>query len=80
MVSCFMLLQKSLTSFANRKHRSSSSFVTRLEFALGNLEFSICYFFFFLLNISSIRSVTTKPPTTFSVPSITARKPSVSAR
>ena len=38
------------------------------------------YFFFFLLNISSIRSVTTKPPTTLRVPKMTARKPRVSAR
>lgn len=35
--------------------------------------------YFFLLNISSILSVTTKPPTTFSVPKITARKPNINA-
>src|SRR5581483_3728540 len=31
----------------------------------------------FFLNISSMRSVTTKPPTTFAEPSTTARKPTI---
>lgn len=36
--------------------------------------------YFFFLNISSIRLVTTKPPTTLSVPISTAKKPSERAR
>ena len=38
------------------------------------------FYFFFLLNISSIRSVTTKPPTTLSVPKITPRNPKIKAK
>jgi hypothetical protein len=37
------------------------------------------FLYFFFLNISSILSVTTNPPTTFSVPRITARKPIINA-
>lgn len=52
-----------------------SNKITKREYA----ELHVRYFLFFL-NISSILSVTTNPPTTFNVPRITARKPRISAR
>jgi hypothetical protein len=46
------------------------------------IRFNSCnsFSYFFFLNISSILSVTTNPPTTFNVPNITAKKPSDNAK
>ena len=46
-----------------------------IKYIRSKLNIFPCHFFFFL-NISSMRSVTTNPPTTFKVPSITDINPS----